>query len=197
MKRFRPLSPYAHRWLSALRPERQVTPAAASFASSLAPPPRLCVGSPVCHAFSPTCFEWCGGCVKRNSRKKNREKERSNMSNTTSGEFNKYIVSALAGPGASDGVSVCDATRGRVPPHAEGVPETCRPSAPDFTSLKRRHVWSTGRQRIAQSHVTTGGPAGHRIIPAKPRPGQHWDLTQLSAEAQAQARQEMAEAGWC
>jgi hypothetical protein len=61
VNRFRPLSPYGNRRLSCLRPERQVTPAAASFASSLAPPPRPCVGSPVCHAFSPIAFSGVGG----------------------------------------------------------------------------------------------------------------------------------------
>ena len=193
----RPHSPYAHRRLSALRPERQVTPAAAgtslrfvrSPASFLRRVPRL-------SCLFAECFEWCGGCVKRATPGKRTEKKKDqNMSNTTSAEFNKYIVLTWQG---REQVTVFPFQA----KHAD-IFRYVRQECGDVQAI------SAGFYINEPDAFWCGGESDTLNLKSRPEDRQllqaffesedreQWDLTQLSAQAQAQARVEMAEAGWC
>jgi hypothetical protein len=64
VERFPATFPSANRRLSWPLPGPRIAPTAAAFTRSLAPPPRPCVGSPVCHASGQCAFSGGEGCVK-------------------------------------------------------------------------------------------------------------------------------------
>ena len=142
------------------------------------------------------CFEWCGGSVKRATPGKRTEKKKDqNMSNTTSAEFNKYIVLTWQG---REQVTVFPFQA----KHAD-IFRYVRQECGDVQAI------SAGFYINEPDAFWCGGESDTLNLKSRPEDRQllqaffesedreQWDLTQLSAQAQAQARVEMAEAGWC